>query len=277
MIIRVFGISLWVLLTSAHAADERLGTLPAGARSSNLVQDVAAEICRDHVFDPAHVQVELPKGYRLLRLADYARSDPEAAKLFAQNRTIERHAVGSLCFMSVGTFVIDGERVQLPSPLAMAFWWARAEGPRDARMQGKVEWVQLASWYPSSAPDQARIVKTDPMAQFVDLDVTATAANQWRVRLALPGETIHAEVQITGERKRRKSAEPGFMSVPFSGKSAGRFWVITYYGHHHQPATGQWRASGSGVFTDAFRIPGESAAFGTLFQNGWTALSGVYD
>ncbi|MDX2217455.1 MAG: hypothetical protein SF172_00330 [Burkholderiales bacterium] len=273
---RCLGFALLAVLPVAHASDERLGKLPAGAQSTNLVQDVGAEICRDHVFDPAKAKVALPKGFRLISLDEYAKGDPDATKLLARNPTHANHAVGSLCFMSVGSFVIDDKRVAAPSPMPMAFWWARAEGPRDARMQGKVEWVQLASWYPNSASDRARIMATDPMAQFVEIHVAATAANTWRMRLVLSNETIEAEAKGRGDRKPRKSSGPGFMSVPFSGASAGSFWVITYFGHHHQSATGQWRASGNGVFADAFSIAGESEAFGTLFQDGWTALSGVY-
>lgn len=263
-------------ITAAHATDESLGKLPAGATSTNLVSEVAAEICRDHVFDPALANIVLPKGYRLATLSEYSQGDPEAAKLMKQSPALKDHAVGSLCFMSVGQFVIDGKRAETPSPMPMAFWWARATGPRDPRMQGKVEWVQLASWYPTGAADRAAIVATDPMAQFADLNVVRIQPNQWRVSLALPAETIEADITTSGERKRRKAAEPGFMSVPFSGKSADRFWVITYRGHHHQNAAGQWRASGKGVFANAFSLPREAAAFGTLFQDGWTALSGVY-
>lgn len=275
MFCRLLALILTVVVPAAQAMDERLGKLPADARSTNLVKDVGAEICRDHVFDPSRTAAVLPKGFRLISLDEYAKGDPAAAKLLTQTPALAKHAVGSLCFMSVGTFVIDGKPLDTPSPMPMAFWWARAEGPRDPRMLGKVEWVQLASWYPKRARDHDRIVATDPMAQFVDLDVVS-AGDTWRIRLALSTETVEAEVQVSGERKRRKSAEPGFMSVPFSGKSVDTFWVITYYGHHHQAAKGQWRATGSGVFSSALGIPGESAAFGTLFQNGWTALSGVY-
>lgn len=275
MLYRYLGFAMLAAMPCAHAADTELGTLPAGARSTNLVKDVGAEICRDHVFDPAKAKVALPKGFRLISFHEYAKDDPEAAKLLARHPALGTHGVGSLCFMSVGTFVIDGKRVEAPSPMPMAFWWARAGGPRDARMQGKVEWVQLASWYPKSAPDQSRIVATDPMAAFVELDVTSSG-DKWRVRLALPTETIEADVQVSGERKPRKGSGPGYMSVPFSGTSADSFWVITFHGHHHQAAKGQWRASGNGLFSSAFGIPDESAAFGTLFQNGWTALSGVY-
>lgn len=273
---RCLGIALLAAWPTAHALDDRLGKLPPGALSTNLVQDVGAEICRDHVFDPALARVALPKGFTLISLDEYAKGDPDAAKLLTRHPARGKHAVGSLCFMSVGSFVIDDKRVVSPSPMPMAFWWARAEGPRDARMQGKLEWVQLSSWYPKAASDHARIVATDPMAQFVEIEVVAAAANHWRARLVLPNETIEAEIQGSGERKARKSSGPGFMSVPFSGTSAGSFWVITYFGHHHQSATGRWRARGNGVFADAFSIAGESDAFGTLFQDGWTALSGVY-
>lgn len=264
-----------VLVALPDVQASALGELPPAASSTNVVSDVGAEICRDHVFDPAKVSLTLPKGYQLVRLNEYSQGDPDAAKLLGQNSALASYAVGSLCFMSVGKFVIDGKTVT-PSPMPMAFWWARATGPRDERMRGKVEWVQLASWYPAAAQQREAIIATDPMAQFADLSVLSSAPNQWRLRLVLADETIEADVQARGERKRRRAAEPGFMSVPFSGKSADRFWVITYHGHHHQDAQGQWRAQGKGVFSSAFAIPDEAKHFGTLFQNGWSALSGVY-
>ena len=118
-------------------------------------------------------------------------------------------------------------------------------------MQGKVEWLQLASWYSRELTERQRILATDPMAQFVDLRVTQRGPNHWRLRLVLPGETIQADVKGSGQRTRRNSPEPGFMSVPFTGAAEGSFWVITYFGHQHQAAQGRWRASGRGVFTDA--------------------------
>lgn len=77
-------------------------------------------------------------------------------------------------------------------------------------------------------------------------------------------------------RVKRRSNGPGFMTVPFTGGSADLFTVFTYFGHHHQAASGTWRASGRGVFHTAFGLPGESSAFGTFYQNGWQAKSGLY-
>lgn len=277
MVQRLIGLMLTVAFLPAQAMERRLGKLPAGFSSTNLVSDVRAEICREHLFDPVFVQATLPESYRLVRFSEYSQNDPVAAQLLKQAPALRDHAVGSFCVMLVGNFVIDGKRVESPSPMPMAFWWARANGPRDRRMMGKVEWVQLASWYPAGAAGHAAILATDPMAQFVGLEVAATRPGYWRISLTLPTETIDAEVQTIGERKPRKSPEPGFMSVPFSGESADRFWVITYSGHHHQGAQGHWRATGKGVFSKAFRIPGESNAFATHFQDGWSALSGVYN
>lgn len=264
-----------VIAGMADARASAFGELPSGALSTNVVTEVAAEICRDHIFDPAKATLAMPKGYQLVRLSEYSQGDPDAARLLKQNAALANHAMGSLCFMSVGKFVVDDKTIK-PSPMPMAFWWARATGPRDERMRGKVEWVQLASWYPSAASHREAVLATDPMAQFVDIKVERVSPGKWRLRLSLAKEFIEAEVETSGEPKRRKSTEPGFMTVPFSGDSADRFWVITYHSHHHQTAMGRWRSSGTGVFSDALSIPGESGAFTTLFQNGWSALSGVY-
>ena len=66
------------------------------------------------------------------------------------------------------------------------------------------------------------------------------------------------------------------MSVPMSGDSAQYFSVFTYAGHRIRNAKGNWRATGAGTFTAAFAIPNEASAFETLFEEGWTARSGLY-
>lgn len=276
MPLRALAMLILAVGTVAGAAEVSFGPLPAGAISTNVVSEVSAEICRDHLFDPSLVRTRLPEGYRLILAAEYSREDPAVAELLQRHPQYKPHAVGSLCFMSVGSFVVDGVRINSTNPTPMAFWWARATGPRDPRMQGKTEWLQLASWYSKDITQRERVLATDPMAQFVDLGMTRTGTNDWRLRLILPQESIEAVVHGDGIRRRRKAAEPGFMSVPLAGAHAGSFWVFTYFGHHHQSAQGKWRAQGTGVFHDALQIPGESKAFNTLFQDGWSALSGLY-
>jgi hypothetical protein len=258
------------------ASDVTFGKLPPGAISTNVVKDVSAEICRDHLFDPSSIVARLPKDYRLILAAEYAREDPGVADLTKSNAKYSTYAVGSLCFMSAGSFVVDGVRVHSTGPTPMAFWWVRAAGPRDSRMQGKVDWLQLASWYSKDVILRDKILATDPMAKFVDLSVLQAEPGLWRMHLELPNESIEAEVRGSGQRKKRNAPQPGAMTVPFTGESADRFWVITYFGHHHQPAKGQWRAKGAGVFSDALQIPGEASVFRTSFQDGWSALSGLY-
>lgn len=261
---------------AAFAADAGFGQLPPGAASTNVVTDVAAEICRDHLVPASAIVARLPEGYRLVLAEELGREDPGVAGLLKGNPGLSTHAVGSLCFMSVGSFVIDGAPVRSTGPHPMAFWWVRAAGPRDSRMRGKADWLQLASWYSRDALPRDAILATDPTAQFVDLSVTQAAPGHWRMRLVLPTESIEAEVHGGGQRRKRNAPQPGFMTVPFAGASAGSFWVITYFGHHHQPAKGRWQAKGTGVFSEALGIPGESAVFHTSFQDGWSALSGLY-
>lgn len=276
MLQRAVVLAFAALGMPAPAAEVTFGELPPGALSTNEVSDVSAEICRDHLFDPGLISTRLPSGYRLVLAAEYAKEDPGVAELIKDKKNYHAYGVGSLCFVSVGSFVVDGVRVNSAARTPMAFWWARAAGPRDSRMLGKVEWLQLASWYSQDIGVRERVLASDPMAQFVDLDMTQTETGLWRMRMALADEVVEAEVRGSGIRKKREAPQPGFMSVPFTGESAGSFWVITYFGHHHQSATGEWRANGSGVFSDALGIPGESAVFPTFFQDGWSALSGVY-
>lgn len=258
------------------AADVTFGALPSGASSTNLVSEVSAEICRDHLFDAARVRAKLPAGYRLLPAREYAKEESAVADLLTRSPRYSEYAVGSLCLLSVGRFEVDGVRVHPPGQTPMAFWWVRGIGPRDPRMQGKVEWLQLASWYSRELTARQEVLATDPMAKFVDLSVTQAEPGHWRLRLVLPGETIEADVEGRGPRSRRESPQPGFMSVPFTGAASDRFWVITYFGHHHQPALGRWRARGRGVFSESLAIPGEGTTFATVFQDGWSALAAVY-
>ena len=243
------------------------------------MKGVRAEICRDHFFDPSFAKVRLPPGYQLVSADRLAKQDKAVASLLEREPKYKSYLGGSLCFMSVDHFIVDGASATPKDSIPMAFWWARAEVDpgiaRDARMQGKTEWLQLASWYPRSG-DQARILAADPMAQFVDLTVNQIAANQWEMKLVLSKEVVTAKVSGSGQRMKRNAPQPGFMTVPFTGDSAAFFTVFTYFGHHHQSAEGEWHATGSGVFSNALEIPGEARVFETLFQDGWQALSGLY-
>jgi len=262
------------------AADAIYGELEPGAISRSEQSGVQCELCRDHLFDPAMAPVRLPEGYRLISAAEYAKEDSSVAALLAKHPRYEGYAVGSLCFMSVDTFLVDGVRVHGDGPTAMAFWWAHADttpGTQpDPSMKGRVQWLQLGSWYSSRGTDRDRIRSTDPMAEFVDVRVTRRGPHEWEMRLPLDREVVRATVRGDGVRVKRRSNGPGFMTVPFTGNSAGTFTVFTYFGHHHQEATGTWRASGRGVFHDAFGVPEESSVFGTFYQDGWQAKSGLY-
>ena len=261
---------------SVFASEKPYGPLPSGALSISEVSEVPAEICRDHLFDPGAFALRLPLGYRLTSAEDYAKDDRVLADFLRANPTYARFAVGSLCFMAVGKFTVDGVRVNPPGATPMAFWWARAEGPRDLRMQGKSQWLQLASWYSRDITERAKVLATDPMAQFTDIQVSEMESGVWRLRLELTDEVVEGEVRCSGELTRRTGTPENFMSVPFSGESAGYFWVISYFGHHQRPAQGEWKSKGSGIFSSAFQMPDESKVFSTGFQNGWSALSGLY-
>ena len=143
--------------------------LPPGALSTNEVSDVSAEICRDHLFDPGRISTRLPIGYRLIPAAEYAKEDPGVAELIKDKKDYHAYAVGSLCFVLVGSFVVDGVGVNSAARTPMAFWWVRAAGPRDSRMLGKVDWLQLASWYSKDIGLRERVLASDPMARFCRL------------------------------------------------------------------------------------------------------------
>ena len=278
-LIVIVALTTMATTTPIDAADVTYGKLAPGAISISEVTGVRAEICRDHLFDPSSAKVRLPVGYHFVSADQMAKQDKAVASLLEREPKYKAYVGGSLCFMSVDHFLVDGASAAPRGSIPMAFWWARAEADpgiaRDARMQGKTEWLQLASWYSTSA-DRARTLAGDPMAQFVDLTVSQTGANQWEMKLVLANEVVTAKVNGNGQRMKRKAPQPGFMTVPFTGDSASLFSVYTYFGHHHQPAEGTWHASGSGVFSNALQIPGEAGVFETLFQDGWQARSALY-
>ena len=275
----VVTLLLILLAASVARADVTYGDLAPGARGYGEQTGVAAEICRDHLFDPASSPARLPVGYRLLTAAEYGKDDPAVAALLAKEPRYASYAVGSLCFMISDTFDVDGVAAHPSGPIPMAFWWAHARTTEavapDPRKKGSQQWLQLASWYSDKGTDQARIRAIDPMAQFVAVGVAQVEPQLWRLRLPLGNGMVEAEVRTDGKRIRRKKPEPGFMTVPFTGDSAHLFTVFTYFGHHHQAAEGAWRATGAGPFSTSFAI--EPVAFPTFFQDGWQARFGLYD
>lgn len=276
---RIFALLPALGLGGAVAWAATYGDLAPDAISIAEQSGVHAEICRDHLLDPAHLKVKLPENYALLSAERLAVDDPSLRAFLKVWPKYASHFVGSLCFMLSDNLDVDGARaIAAGRPAPMAFWWAHAErtGPADPRMRGKAEWVQLASWYPRAGADRALITKTDPMAQYVDLEAVETKPGTWRARLALAGETVEASIEVTGEPKQRSARGPGFMTVAFSGDAARYFTVFTYFGHHHQPAQGTWIAKGAGPFASAFGIPEEASAFDTFFQSRWQARSGLY-
>jgi hypothetical protein len=259
-----------------HAGESNLGTLPVGAISTSETSGVSAEICRDHLFDTAANHLKLPTGYRFRPADEIASSDPAVAELIRLNPKMKGHALGSLCLMSIATFIVDDKPLLTSGEMPVAFWWVAAEGPLHAEMRGNARWVQIGSWYSKESGHVGQIRRTDPMAQFTTIKVERVSPDGWHVSLVLPSETIEADIRTTSPSAPRKSSGPGYMSVPMSGDSAEYFSVYTYAGHRHRHAKGDWRATGTGIFTTAFAIPHEASAFETLFQEGWTARSGLY-
>ncbi|MBN8503593.1 MAG: hypothetical protein J0L58_03890 [Burkholderiales bacterium] len=248
--------------------------LPDGALSQAFTAQVAAEICRDHLFDASLEPIALPAGYRLLRAAELAEGDPAMAALLRLHPQARDHAVGSLCAMSVGRFVVDG--TQIRSPVPVAFWWARVEGAARAPLAAAVQWVQLGSWYPKGTGAEALIRQTDPMARFTDLEVDPVSPETWRLRLQLDGETVSATIRLTSPGKPSKAVGPQVMAVPMSGEAAGFYSVYAYRGHWSRPAQGHWQAQAGGRFGRSFAVEAPGAPLATLFQQSWSAQSGLY-
>lgn len=266
--------SLWCGF--AFASDTRFGELPDGSLGTAETYGVSAEICREHVFNPAATALSLPEGYRLHTVSDLARRNNSIKSLLEAHPKIHGYALGVLCFLRADKFVVEDTPDQTVQPVLAAFWWASAEGPLHSSMRGKAQWVQLGSWYASNTPNRPAILKADPMAAFADLEVVEHASNRWRMRLVLPDEVLVAEALSSHARTPSAATQPAHMSVPMSGRSKDRFTVYTYFGHVHRSAQGTWRATGSGVFSEALAVAGEDEAFETVFQEGWSSRSGLY-
>lgn len=260
----------------AGATESRFGELPGGSLGTAETYGVSAEICREHVFDPEAASITLPQGYRIISVLEAASKNPALKSLLEANPKVRSYALGVLCFVSAERLVVEDSSGEAIRPALIAFWWASAHGPRDPGMRGKVQWIQLGSWYSSETPNRSAVRKADPMAQFVDLTVRQASPNRWSIRLALPTEVVSAEVEASKTGTPSTVSQPSFMSVPMSGRSAAYFTVYTYSGHVHRSAQGTWRATGSGVFSDALAVVGEHEAFDTVFQEGWASRSGVY-
>jgi hypothetical protein len=245
------------------------------------MSDVHGEICLDYLFNGASLKVRLPVGYRLISAADLAKEDSRIRPLIQRDRAYASYALGTLCFISFDTFLVGGVSAHPKGATAAAFWWVRTEGPpverRDSRMRGDTDYVQLAMWFAQEGNDPARIVKGEPMAQFVDLAVRQIQPTRWQLRLVLPTETVEAEVRLEGKRTTMNRPTPGYVTLPHSDDYADYFTVFTFFGHHHQPAKGQWRAHGTGVFSDVLAKSGESLTLGTVFEDGWQARYGLYN
>jgi len=143
-------------------------------------------------------------------------------------------------------------------------------------MRGKIQYVQIGSWYSKDVGHARQIRRTDPMAQFTRIAVERVSPDAWHVSLVLPSETVEADIRTTSPSTARQSSGPRYMSVPMSGESAGYFSVYAYEGHRIRKAKGDWRATGNGIFSASFALPNEASFFESVFEEGWTARSGLY-
>lgn len=115
-----------LLTPTSQAAEVTYGELAPGAISVAEQSDVRCELCCDHLFEPRRMPARLPAGYRMVTAAEYAKEDSTLARLLKRNPRYARFVVGSLCFMSTGSFVVDGVRAHDEGTTPMAFWWAHA-------------------------------------------------------------------------------------------------------------------------------------------------------
>jgi hypothetical protein len=259
----------------------RFGELPDGALSRGDISGIHAEICQQHLFARTSIERRLPSGYRLQMLSERAETSKLEASVLQQHPELATYGLGNLCFVLMDTFAVNGQSVRVAEPVAMAVWWGLAvptgSGPRDDRLRGDVSQVQLASWYSRSGVDRALIAAIDPMADFVDVQVSAIGAGHWRVLLGLANGKVEGDIHGRGDRQfQEPSPEPSYMTVLFSGPQFDYFTVYTYFGHYIESTTSDWRSSGTAEVALAAARTGPEFGLSTVIQDGWQARSGLY-
>lgn len=254
--------------------------LPDGALSVSETSGVEVELCQDHALDPADAAPLLPAGVRLVSAGELAVRDAALREALAKRPALAGDAIGSLCFQRVRRFAVDGALANPDGPTPMAFWWVRVAptaGDRaDPRMRGSRGFVQLRSWYAREGVDRARVLATDPQAEFVDLSVVPIDPQHWSVALAIGDTAIRGDVRGRGERRAIPRSGPAAMTVRSGRPKAAFFTVFVYFGHHERPASAKWRAEGESPLARALRDRERWLGLEPVLQDGWQARSGLY-
>ena len=271
------SVATWVPGPSFAAG---LGELPGTPMARATFAGVQAEICQDHWFDPASITQKLPTGYRFKTLRERAESSTRDAAVLRLHPGWATFAPGTLCFVKLDSFLVDGKAVST-SPVVMAFWWGSIApiGRRldDDRIRGSLSQVQLAAWYARNGVDRALVTAIDPMAQYIDIRVDAVSERRWNVLLELENGRIEGEVQGRGDRKMNNPGpEPKYMTVLSSGSYFDHFTVYTYFGHHSESAAATWRSTGTAAIAVAAAHSGPELGSSAVIQDGWQALAGLY-
>ena len=264
--------------SSNSSGSEKFGELPPNPISRWELAGVRAEICNEHLIEPLLIVGKLPSGFRLVTVGERAKSDEKAAKNLQAYPEHANYAFGLLCFVNLDSLEIEGVRANRKGPIAFAFWWAAVvpTAAFDKRARGDTSFIQLASWYPKSGVNRAKILAIDPLAEFTSLKMINPESGLWQMRLKMREAEIKGSFRVNGERKEIMYPLPQFMTVPIKTAKATYFSVITFFGHHIQNMEGEWQVTGRHALAQAIAESDRSSLTHAQLADGWRARAGIY-
>ena len=264
--------------SSNSSGSEKFGELPPNPLTRWELAGVQAEICNEHLIEPSLVVGKVPSGFRFVTVAEHAKNDDKAAKILQAHPEHANYTFGILCFVKLDSLEIEGVRANTKGSTAFAFWWAPTVTTAlfDKRARGDMTWIQLASWYPRSGINRAKILAIDPQAEFTSLKMVSTEARVWQIRLKMRQAEIKGSFRVHGDRKEMTYPLPQFSTVPLKTAETTYFSVFTYFGHHSQDLEGEWRAKGRHALARAIADSDRSSLTHAQSQDGWRAHAGIY-
>jgi hypothetical protein len=258
-----------------------LGDLPQRAESVVQVPDLVTEVCQDQAFSPTF-PLKLPEGYRLAELRDMAAQSGGAqswmTQLLREHPRFGSYAFGTFCVCEA-TFAVDGTPVHSDRLTRFAMWWVYVaptggSAQPDPRERGKPRRMQLAWLYDEENIDRKLATAIMPAAEFGRISLEKKQ-NTWSLQIEANHSTATANVTLTSTRKPLEHATPAFETVLLADSVKDQFLVLTYAGHHEQPATGEWRATGNAPWALAFQ--GDPLTVRrSMIQDGWVVRLARY-
>ena len=190
------------------------------------------------------------------------------AKPPGANQRFAGHAVGSLC-LHVDRIIRDVGRCAAPfiNRTRRILVNPACDEGRDRACWKIGVATDYGDWYRAKC-DVRIATRTDGA---VCRSSNARGTGPLARRLAA-NESIEAEVRAVS---RKRKAERASCPIPRS-RVPPEFWSSPTTVHHHQSAPNQWGVQGSRRVQRCATFQGSHPGFKTVFQDGWSALSGCF-